>query len=68
MPAFDNATLKSVLTKVKNDANSMLILAGHSLGGAAALVYGAMAIESGVPKGPGQYRDHRSACRRPDGF
>ena len=50
MPAYNNSTLRSTLAKVKADANAMLIVTGHSLGGAAATLYGAMAVEYGVPK------------------
>jgi len=50
MPAYENAVLKNMIAAVKKDPKAVLIITGHSLGGAAALIYSAMLVESGMPK------------------
>lgn len=50
MPAYNNATLNNMIQTLKLDPNAHIIVTGHSLGGAAALIYSAMLVERGVAK------------------
>lgn len=49
-PAYENQVLKDMAKTVKNDAKAQIIVTGHSLGGAGALIYSAMLVEMGIPK------------------
>jgi hypothetical protein len=48
IPASDSGDSKLLIDELKSSPNSLLIITGHSLGGAAATLFGGRLLESGV--------------------